>query len=82
MGVFKKLFDNGWTPNNMTRTQNFFKGKVIGQVIDPFDLINAKQMFPEVLKDIKLGSKLISDNQKGPVHTFADMEGMVIFSEQ
>jgi len=74
----KKCIDNKWTmleplPNA------FYQGWVFGAVHGPWDILVVKQLYPKLLKVIKLGPILVPDSHKGPTYTYADSKGWVIF---
>jgi multiple sugar transport system substrate-binding protein len=75
---FKKCLDNKWTMTGNIKDA-FFKGQVFGKVHGPWDILVAEQLYPEVLKSVKIGPILVPDSHKGPIYTYADSKGMVIF---
>ncbi len=78
LDFFKTCIDNKWTmPGDMKDI--FYKGQVFGETHGPWDILVAEQMYPEILKVVKVGPILVPDSHKGPLYTYADSKGMIIF---
>ncbi len=80
LNFFKTLIDKKWTM--IANVKNaFFIGKVFGEVHGPWDIKVAEQLYPKILKHIKVGPIPVPDSHKGPTYTYADSKGMVIFEK-
>ena len=78
---YKKMFNNGWAPNNTTRTQYFYQEKVLGLFVDPYEIDFMKKNFPDFLNKVKIGPMVVPDGMSAKGYCFMDIKGMVIFKD-
>ena len=78
LDFFAKCTDNGWTLRTDSNDA-FYTGKVFGEVHGAWDVAIVEQLYPEIKKDIGVGPILVPDNHEGPIYTFADSKGIVLF---
>lgn len=77
---FKVMFDNKWSPIQLTH-EEFFTGQVLSDAKGPWDIPYAKNTFPEVFKNVKIGPVPVAKKDKVELQpTFADTKGLVIFN--
>ncbi|RKX55004.1 MAG: carbohydrate ABC transporter substrate-binding protein [Thermotoga sp.] len=77
------LFKNKWTAVDLG-TDPFYNGTVLGMTNGPWELLRAKQAYPEIYKDkILLAPPPVPSNysKDKPIYTFADTKGMVLFKK-
>ena len=76
---YRKLYDNGWAPNNTQNTLYFYEEKVVGVQMGPYDIDYMRNNFPAFLKKVRMGPMVVPDGMENKGYCFMDVKGMVVF---
>jgi len=79
LDFFNTVMRNNWMLPPSVSNGSIFAGNVIGEIHGPWDISFAQVQYPNVYKNIEVGPILVPDGHTGPVYTYADTKGLVIF---
>lgn len=74
-----RMFREGWTAMDFDAEEPLVSGLAAGAVRGPWDVERFANIYPETLARIVIGPIIAQAPSAGPVATFSDSKGMVIF---
>ena len=79
LDFYYKAFNNNWSLIDVSISEAFWQGTLLGEIHGPWDIPYAQNTYPEVLKSVIISPVLVPDSHKGLKYTLADTKGLVIF---
>lgn len=81
VGFIDKMFRNNWTAVDLG-SNPFYTGVVLSGIFGPWEINQAKSLFPDVFDDIVITPPPVPDSYPAdePIYTFADTKGLVMFA--
>jgi multiple sugar transport system substrate-binding protein len=76
-----EMFRNNWTAVDLG-SNPFYTGVVLGGIFGPWEINQARSLFPDVFKNIVITPPPVPDSypEDDPIYTFADTKGLVMFA--
>ncbi len=81
VGFIDKMFRSNWTAVDLG-SNPFYTGVVLGGIFGPWEINQARSLFPDVFDDIVITPPPVPDTYPTdePIYTFADTKGLVMFA--